>query len=281
MVAGIIALCLEARPELTWRDVQAVIIESAAMTSPNDPDWKQNGAGHLVNHKFGFGRMDGARAVEAAIAHQLLPEAQSIDSLSLRGAPIPDGGRVELTWVCEEELIVEHVDVFFDAQHPHRGELQIVLTSPFGTESILAESHHDLNSNYNLWRFMTIRNWGESSLGTWTLRVADMQYSGVSGRVAQWSLIIHSHAHSNVTEESVSIPSSGIEAQTSGAESLSASLSHVAISSAQPETSEVESVSKDSSVHPAISSAQPETSPVEPVSITVPSLSIISSLFGY
>ena len=51
-------------PNLTWRDMQHVIVETAQMTSPVDEGWMKNGAGKHFNHKFGFGRMDAAKMVE-------------------------------------------------------------------------------------------------------------------------------------------------------------------------------------------------------------------------
>jgi hypothetical protein len=64
MAAGIVALVLEANPKLTWLDVQYILVNSCVRTDVGDPDWLQNGAGRWVNHKFGFGLIDAAKAVE-------------------------------------------------------------------------------------------------------------------------------------------------------------------------------------------------------------------------
>lgn len=53
-------------PQLTWRDVQHIIVHTAQLTSPVDEGWMQNGAGFHFNHKFGFGRLDAGKMVEAA-----------------------------------------------------------------------------------------------------------------------------------------------------------------------------------------------------------------------
>lgn len=47
---------LQANPDLTWRDVQNILVNTAKITDPTDSDWKTNGAGHFINHKYGFGR---------------------------------------------------------------------------------------------------------------------------------------------------------------------------------------------------------------------------------
>ena len=57
LASGILALVLQARPDLTWRDVQHVIVNSAVMVAPADPDWHENSAGFSHNHKYGFGKM--------------------------------------------------------------------------------------------------------------------------------------------------------------------------------------------------------------------------------
>ena len=195
MVAGVVALILDANYNLGWRDVQGVLIESACMTDSTDSDWTSNGAGFKVNHKYGFGRVNATAAVARALNWDNFPIEQTIDSGVLNvDTPIPDRGlgNVVLTWDCTEDLVVEHVDIFFDAQHSKRGQLSIKLTSPMGTESILAETHGDNNANYELWRFMTIRNWGESSLGTWTLTITDGT-SGSIGIVNFWDIKIYAH----------------------------------------------------------------------------------------
>jgi len=63
MAAGIIALALEANRNLTWRDVQHLIVETAKPKYLNALDWKTNGVGKRVSHAFGFGMMDAAQFV--------------------------------------------------------------------------------------------------------------------------------------------------------------------------------------------------------------------------
>ncbi|XP_052663906.1 proprotein convertase subtilisin/kexin type 6 isoform X3 [Harpia harpyja] len=46
MVAGIIALALEANPLLTWRDVQHLLVKTSRPVHLRAADWKTNGAGH-------------------------------------------------------------------------------------------------------------------------------------------------------------------------------------------------------------------------------------------
>ncbi|XP_036211695.1 proprotein convertase subtilisin/kexin type 6 isoform X5 [Myotis myotis] len=58
MVAGIIALALEANSQLTWRDVQHLLVKTSRPAHLKANDWKVNGAGHKVSHLYGFGLVD-------------------------------------------------------------------------------------------------------------------------------------------------------------------------------------------------------------------------------
>lgn len=64
--AGIVALTLEANPELTWRDVQHVIVNSATKANLQSSDWRQNGAGRWYSHRFGYGFLNAGKMVETA-----------------------------------------------------------------------------------------------------------------------------------------------------------------------------------------------------------------------
>lgn len=64
IVAGVVALMLEANSALTWRDVQHVLVESARVRHIGDVSWSQNAAGKWYSPKFGFGRVDAGRAVQ-------------------------------------------------------------------------------------------------------------------------------------------------------------------------------------------------------------------------
>jgi subtilisin-like proprotein convertase family protein len=107
-------------------------------------------------------------------------------------AAIPDNNATGATstYVMPDNLIVEQVEVVFNATHTYRGDLQVVLTSPSGTQSTLAERHNDSNNNYTDWRFRSVRHWGETSAGNWSLQVADKIAPDV-GTFDSWRLIVH------------------------------------------------------------------------------------------
>ncbi len=193
MVSGVIALMLHANPNLGWRDVQHILIRSAVQNDPTDSDWKLNGAGFHVNHKYGFGRVNAAKAVELSQFWQNVPkEAATILGVgNVREKSIPDNNSagISSTITIPQSFRLEHVEVIFQASHPYRGDLKIVLTSPSGIQSVLAETHSDSNADYD-WKFMSARHWGESSAGNWTLTVSDLR-SGNTGTFDAWGLILY------------------------------------------------------------------------------------------
>ncbi|XP_052663905.1 proprotein convertase subtilisin/kexin type 6 isoform X2 [Harpia harpyja] len=73
MVAGIIALALEANPLLTWRDVQHLLVKTSRPVHLRAADWKTNGAGHKVSHLYGFGLVDADAIVVEAKKWKAVP----------------------------------------------------------------------------------------------------------------------------------------------------------------------------------------------------------------
>ena len=96
MVAGVIALMLEARPTLGWRDVQGVLIRTARRNDTDDPGWTVNAAGFHFNDQYGAGLVDAAAAVELAKTWTNLGPLRSVArSLTDETPPtIPDGGEL-------------------------------------------------------------------------------------------------------------------------------------------------------------------------------------------
>ena len=193
LAAGVIALMLDANENLTWRDVQHVLVNSARMNDPTDNSWIVNGGGHDVSHKYGFGAVDAGAAV--AVAENWSNVGEEMNATYGPYSPatdIPDDSTAwtEFTTVVTDEYSLESVDVVVDISHTARGDLDIVLVSPSGTESWLAESRNDNGNHYSDWMFSTVQHWDESSLGTWTLKIRDTD-SGTNGTLNSWEMILH------------------------------------------------------------------------------------------
>ena len=211
-VSGVVALMLEANPSLTWRDVQHILVDTADQNDFGEIDaqenrrtttgWWRNGSGRWTNEKYGFGAVDAAEAVEKAKTWQLVGTEVSLASDEMAvDETIPVDAVLERTFEFQEDITVEAVEVMFDATHADRGDLEVVLISPDGTESILTKPHalrdpdpeDGINSkaDYNQWLFTSMRHWGESSKGEWKLRVSDRDGNAVDGTWNQWKLNLH------------------------------------------------------------------------------------------
>ena len=191
LVSGVIALILQQNPELGWRDVQEILLRSARMVDPADPGWAKNGAGFDFNHRYGAGMIDAGAAVELADGWSNLGAQRTAEFAS--GAldlVIPDNDDTGLGYAFDvggAALRVEHAQLTVDIDHSSRGNLEISLVSPSGTVSQFSEEHGDRNDHIRNYTFLSVRHWGEDSLGAWTVRVAD-QRSGDVGTLRSLSL---------------------------------------------------------------------------------------------
>jgi len=194
LVSGVIALVLEANPDLTWRDVQNILVHSSRKNDASDSSWNLNGAGHDVSHKFGFGAVDAGAAVSLALNWSSSGEESNASfgpytpNLEIDNGP---STWTEFNLSVPIDLQLESIDVVVDITHDARGELEIVLQAPGGHESWLAEEHTDNNADYSNWRFGTVQHWDESSQGTWKLKVRDAVSGSNSGTVNSWEIIFH------------------------------------------------------------------------------------------
>ncbi|KTG43794.1 hypothetical protein cypCar_00028639, partial [Cyprinus carpio] len=66
LAAGIIALALEANMNLTWRDMQHLVVRTSRPAHLITNDWRTNGVGRLVSHSYGYGLLDASAMVVLA-----------------------------------------------------------------------------------------------------------------------------------------------------------------------------------------------------------------------
>jgi uncharacterized repeat protein (TIGR01451 family) len=194
LASGVIALILEANPNLGWRDVQEIVMRSARVISPENPEWQTNAAGFHFNYNFGAGMIQADAGVELARNWtNLKPETNVVHEISSLGLVIPDDDLVGVSYdffVTEPNLRVEHVTLEVNISHPRRGDLVIDLVSPSGMVSRLATPRpYDPFSDLQ-WTFMTVFNWGEDAVGRWTIRFRDLERRD-SGLVNDLKLTIY------------------------------------------------------------------------------------------
>ncbi|WVF65893.1 hypothetical protein IAT40_000630 [Kwoniella sp. CBS 6097] len=80
LAAGVFALALSARPDLTWRDFQHLAVRTAVYFNDDDPDWEKTAAGRMFSYKYGYGKLDAGLYVEAAEQWKLVKPQAWFDS---------------------------------------------------------------------------------------------------------------------------------------------------------------------------------------------------------
>lgn len=187
VVSGVVALMLEVNPELGWRDVQGILVETASQTDPLDDSWTINNSGGdaeglHISYKYGFGLVNASAAVEASRSWSNFgPELQLVikpdEPLNI---PITDSAidpAIHSQFVeTTDNFRTESVVLYLDLRHASRGDLLITITSPGGTESILHPSRRPENRQLpgnETWKLTTVRNWNESPNGEWKLSILD------------------------------------------------------------------------------------------------------------
>jgi proprotein convertase subtilisin/kexin type 2 len=205
-IAGVVALMLEANPNLTWRDVRLILAQSARQNDPTDAGWTTGSAPphYHFNHKYGFGVADAGSAVLLASTWTSLVGAQLSYTTTLvsPNKAIPDnnstGVSSSINVTGSGISSIEFVEITFSAaNHPYAADLAITLTSPAGTVSQLAETHTCFNDSgqslatcpvpYSGWVFGSARHLGEAADGIWTLTVKDGAPSD-TGTFQSWKL---------------------------------------------------------------------------------------------
>merc|ERR1712136_506842 len=78
-----------------------------------------------------------------------------------------------------------------NASHPFRGDIQVTLTSPSGTESLLLAHHNDGESDFAYWKLMSVVFWGEQANGTWQVNVLDKRDNGQDGILSSFILALY------------------------------------------------------------------------------------------
>ncbi len=197
IVAGVIALMLQANPNLGYRDVQEILAYSAKDTDPTNPSWHidgahdWNGGGLHFSNDYGFGLVDATAAVRLAESWQYQSTYANMSTESAShtdNATIPDGtGSLQSQITFASSLDIEKMVIDLNITHPHVSDLTVTLTSPDGTSAVLAS--HPASGTGGGIVFDTSANnfWGEDAKGTWPLTVTD-SVSGNVGTLNGWTL---------------------------------------------------------------------------------------------
>ncbi|RDA95663.1 putative subtilisin-like protease [Ophiocordyceps camponoti-saundersi (nom. inval.)] len=199
LAAGIFALVMQVRPDLSWRDVQYLAMDTAVPVADKLDSWQTTSIGKKYSHYFGYGKIDSYALVERAKKWtKVKPQAWFFSPWMHIKRDIPEGddGLTAYFEVTEAMMKkanlgrVEHVTITMNVNHTRRGDLSVDLVSPDNIVSHIAtaRAHDSHNGGYVDWTFMTVVHWGESGLGKWSLVVRDTKVNQQRGYFVDWRM---------------------------------------------------------------------------------------------
>ncbi|KAI0474710.1 peptidase S8/S53 domain-containing protein [Xylaria cf. heliscus] len=199
LAAGIFALALEVRPDLSWRDMQYIALESAVPIDLKDGEWQPTTMGKKYSHTFGYGKIDSYALVETAKTWKgVKPQAWFYSPWLHVKKAIPQGDQgLSVNFEVTKEMLaeanlerLEHVTVTMNVEHTQRGDLSVDLISPDNVVSHISATRRldQSDQGYDDWTFMSVVHWGESGVGTWTIIIRDTQVNEHKGTFVDWHL---------------------------------------------------------------------------------------------
>ncbi|KFD65974.1 hypothetical protein M514_03148 [Trichuris suis] len=216
IAAGIVALALEANPNLTWRDMQHIVVRTSNPTALlKISGWTTNGAGRkgvtrlsqgvsftfvdfTVSSKFGYGIMDAEKMILLAKRWKTVPPQHTCTFTYDMDYPIPLIGMFSQNFSLKVDdcalgariRYLEHVQVILSVKFSRRGDLRIFILSPMGTRSELlpVRPHDDSKLGIEKWPFMSVQQWGENPEGTWVLTIENTRSLLQHGSFEEWQI---------------------------------------------------------------------------------------------
>ena len=211
VASGIIALILEANPDLTWRDVKYILAKTAMqldqdikdLDHPESslglsshvymPKWVTNTAGFKFHNYYGFGGINAKGAVDMAENYSSelgdFMESSWTGSTTLTAA-IPDHSATGVghTLTVATDVTIEAIQIELAVTHPKVSDLGVELTSPGGTKSVILAINSNIEGeDIDSWILSSNAFYGEDSQGDWTIKLIDGASSN-TGTLTGWKI---------------------------------------------------------------------------------------------
>ena len=225
VASGVVALMLEANPDLSWRDVKHILASSArqidssasalelenvvcsddscSSTVLSDSlsfvardTWITNAAGYSYHTWYGFGAINAGAAV--AMAQTYSSPLGTWQKNSYQQSPalaIPDstGASAIVDFSIADALSVEAVQLDLDISHDCIFELGVVVHSPSGTRSVILTPYNQFNCDQDFSStLLSNAFYGESAVGDWQVEIYDI-WETTAGTLNSASLNIYGH----------------------------------------------------------------------------------------
>ena len=225
VASGVVALMLEANPDLSWRDVKHILASSArqidssasalelenvvcsddscSSTVLSDSlsfvardTWITNAAGYSYHTWYGFGAINAGAAV--AMAQTYSSTLGTWQKRSYQQSPslaIPDstGASAIVDFSVADALSVEAVQLDLDIAHACIFELGVVVHSPSGTRSVILTPYNQFNCDQDFSStLLSNAFYGESAVGDWQVEIYDI-WETTAGTLDEVTLNIYGH----------------------------------------------------------------------------------------
>ena len=184
LVAGIMALGLQANPNMNVRLAKHLLARSSDRVDPSDATetsdggWKTNAAGFVFNQNYGFGKINADRFTRLAAKYA------GVTPLEIYGfaepvpvnLPLPAQASAQFALALNITNPTETVEMRLVITNLVCRDLEVYLTAPTGTRSrMLMRGLNDTNGAVeNLeWTCVSHAFWGENPKGNWTVTVTN------------------------------------------------------------------------------------------------------------
>jgi len=216
-VSGVVALMLQARPDLSYRDVKYVLAKTARKVDPSkaaitalfagtsfqlESAWTTNGAGFNFHNWYGFGLVDANAAVSLAKTHTLLGAASEEKVTTTTPTTVINYGSTGSSFSFNptaskkvEEVIVNLTVNTSSTNTFNTWCAHIELTSPSNTKSILMNGYAGKVSPPSGSEIRMLSNafYGESASGIWTMKIFNGCSSAIELSTTRPTLTLREH----------------------------------------------------------------------------------------
>lgn len=203
LASGVLALVKDAQPSLNTRFAMHLLARTSRIVDPSDntyfrrtvdqsllPNfsmmtpfgfWRNNAVGIHFNNQYGFGLIDAAALVDAAQEFTGVTPAVTDSTGSLAvGQPVPEDGFLSQQFTLDDIGALEDIQVDFRIEGRFKSSIEMLLTSPAGTVSLLHNATINPDSMGTAgardWTYMSNAFWGEEAAGVWTLTLRDLPW---------------------------------------------------------------------------------------------------------
>jgi len=165
VVSGVVALILEANPNLTYRDVKYILAKTSKVKNLDNAKykWEKNGAGLWFSPFYGFGIVNLVGSIKMAETFKTL-SSQILETSSKENL----NSEINIS----KNLKIEHITLTLNIpNYENIGDLEIKLISPSGTVSTLMYGGINLVGEFKNWDLNSLKFLDENSRGTWKIQV--------------------------------------------------------------------------------------------------------------